>query len=415
MERVLLVEDSQFFGTAVKERIESEFKCQVYWATSMAETEALFNQHGDNFAIGVLDYTLPDAREGEIIEFVLSRNIPSIVFSAIFSDDARDFIWSHKVVDYVLKKRPESINYVLSLIKHILRARETKILVVDDSRLYRQTVVDLLKVRHYDIYEATNGKEALQVLAEHPDIRMVITDYYMPEMDGIQLTNEIRRTHGRDSLAIIGISSEGGGIVSAQFIKSGATDFLNKPFLTEEFYCRVTQSLDLLRYIRKFKNLSTRDFLTALYNRRYFFDLGHKFYAAAIREKKAVMVATIDIDHFKKVNDTYGHDAGDQVIKVVANTLAASFRETDIVARFGGEEFCVFAANIQPDDAAKLLERIRRIIGNSKVNVGDNSIQVTVSIGACIDTHKSLEEMIIRSDQMLYAAKDQGRNRVLIV
>ncbi|WP_051327233.1 2-C-methyl-D-erythritol 2,4-cyclodiphosphate synthase [Desulfatibacillum aliphaticivorans] len=283
MKRILLVEDSTLFGSSVKEKIESKFECAVHWTKSLKDTEALFAEQEEDFAIGILDFVLPDAQNGDIID-----------------------------------------------------------------------------------------------------------------------------------MAIIGISSDEDGVVSAQFIKSGASDFLNKPFLAEEFYCRVTQNLDLLDYIQEVKDLSSKDFLTGLYNRRYFFDLGKKIHASALREKTKIAVATVDIDYFKRVNDTHGHDVGDLVIQSVSNILVNACRETDIVSRFGGEEFCILTPNITPADSLKLFERVRQTIQDSVIQVQGADIRVTASIGVCSTLLKTLDEMIVRSDQMLYRAKNQGRNKVQI-
>ncbi len=414
MNKVLLVEDSPLFGDAVKDTIEEEFQCQVEWVKTLAEAKALLEREKDNFFVSVLDYNLPDAPDGEILDCVLSYDIPSIVFSGIFDDDARDYIWSKRVVDYVIKGGPESIEYVVSLIRHISHAKETKVLIVDDSRVFRTMGSDLLAVRQYQIFTAENAFQALEIIEEHPDIRLAIIDYYMPDMDGIQLTNELRRKFGRDKLAIIGVSTEGGGIISAQFIKNGANDFLNKPFLTEEFYCRITQNIDLLRHIETIRELSSRDYLTNLFNRRSFFEYGQKMFATAKRDQTALAVAMLDIDTFKSVNDTYGHIAGDEVLKEVAKTLQASFRETDVVARFGGDEFCIIASNPNKDEVAHILERIRDAVDDISIQMEGEKIRVTVSIGACSELCDSLEIMIKVADQMLYQAKAMGKNRVLV-
>ncbi|ACL05447.1 response regulator receiver modulated diguanylate cyclase [Desulfatibacillum aliphaticivorans] len=415
MKKVLLVEDSPLFGDTVKAAIEDEFECQVMWAQTMADAQALLEKHNGDFCVSVLDYNLPDASDGEILDCVLAWNIPSIVFSGIFEDDARDFIWSKRVVDYVLKGGPESIEYLISLIRHIFHARETKVLVVDDSRVFRAMASELLSVRQYQIFQAENGREALEIMEEHPDIRMAIIDYYMPEMDGITLTNELRRRYNRDQLAIIGVSTEGGGMISAQFIKSGANDFLNKPFLTEEFYCRITQNIDLLRHIKRVKELSSRDYLTNLFNRRSFFEYGQKLYASAMRDQTVIAVAMLDVDEFKSVNDSFGHDAGDEVLKTVADTLMESFRETDIVSRFGGDEFCIIMANPDKNEVPALLERIRTAVENKYIEVDGQQVNVSISVGACTELCDSLDIMIKKADQMLRQAKRAGKNNVQLI
>lgn len=238
----------------------------------------------------------------------------------------------------------------------------------------------------------------------------------MPAMNGLQLTQAIRRTHSRDDLAIIGISAQGDQIMAANFIKYGANDFLIKQiFLTEEFYCRVNQCLDIISNIQQIKDAAIKDYLTGLYNRRYFFDFGAKLFAAAVRQKFTLACGMIDLDFFKKVNDTYGHDAGDRTLRHVGTLLSQRMRDTDLLARLGGEEFCILAVAVSPAKVEQLFEDIRRLLAETPVDLGGGkSISITASIGVATGGGAySLEEMVRSADQQLYAAKNNGRNQVM--
>jgi diguanylate cyclase (GGDEF)-like protein len=264
------------------------------------------------------------------------------------------------------------------------------------------------------VLEAADGQEALAVLDEHPDVRLIITDYNMPNMDGFELVRTIRRDHAKDQLGVIGISGADKVGLSARFIKSGANDFLHKPFLTEEFYTRVTQNIELLEYIVQIKELAEKDYLTRLHNRRYMFSAGPKLMAAQTRRGQGVVAAMLDIDHFKAINDTHGHDAGDAVLRHLAALLSARFRVSDIVARFGGEEFCVLASDMNPADASGVFEDLRQSIESSPVSYSGKSIRYTVSIGLCTSPLDGLETMIRAADEAMYLSKGDGRNRVTL-
>ena len=412
MDRILLVEDSKSFATFVKKKIEAELDFEVEWVSNYSDAVKLFDDGKSEFFIGVLDLTLPDAPEGEIVDLALSKNIPPIVFTGDFSDDVRDTVWSKKVVDYILKEGPHNIDYLISLIGHIHRNRAIKVLVVDDSRVARGHICELLKTHQYEVFESASGKEAISVLDENPDIKMAIIDYYMPDVGGYQLTKEIRTRYRKEELAIIGMSAQGSNNLSAHFIKNGANDFIVKPFLAEEFYCRITQNVEMIEHVRMLKDLSSKDYLTGLYNRRFFFELGEKLYANKKRSQTTVIAAMIDIDHFKAINDTYGHDAGDEALKHVALMLKGRFRESDIVSRFGGEEFCILAADMDREGVTGIFEGLRGDIEKSEINIGGGKINLTVSVGVCIKPMESLDEMIKQADLMLYDAKEGGRNRV---
>ena len=286
--------------------------------------------------MALLDLHLPDAADGRIVDYVIGKGIPSIVFTGDVDCAVRDRIWSKKVVDYVAKDSPDSLDYLCSLVRRVSLNKYIHVLVVDDSSTVRRHLMRLLEAHEFIVHEANDGETALDAIARHPEIKVVIADYFMPGLDGVELTRRIRRLRRKDELAVIGISAYGNTILSARFIKNGANDFLNKPFSSEEFYCRVTQNLEMLEYIQKLRETAIRDPLTGLYNRRHFFEAAKILHADLARGETPMTLAMIDIDFFKKVNDTYGHAAGDEVLKHVAQGLSNRFRGHDVAARLGG-------------------------------------------------------------------------------
>jgi diguanylate cyclase (GGDEF)-like protein len=410
---VLIVEDSRTFGSFLAKRIELEINVPVEWRVSFAEATTLLSGREHEFSVGLLDLNLPDAPNGEIIELVMSKNIPVIVFTGDISDEVQDLAWSKGVVDYVPKEGVRQVEYILFMIRRLERNRAMKVLVVDDSSMARKHIAKLLRIHQYEVFEACDGADALKVMSEHEDIRMVTTDYNMPKMDGFQLTQELRGRSGKEQLAIIGISSAGDKRVATRFIKNGANDFIDKPFTSEQFYCRITQNAEMLDRFVAIEEASRRDFLTGLYNRRLFFDTAEKVFANAKRSRAPMAIAMIDIDFFKKINDTHGHSAGDETLKRVAAVLSKRFRESDIVARFGGEEFCVACSNMDAGQAFRVFDELREEVEQTKIEVDSRQIDVSVSIGVCTTVLDSLDAMIQKADALLYAAKRQGRNCVV--
>lgn len=413
MSRVLVVEDSRTFSSLLSRRITEEMGHEVVVANSKATAKKILAE-GTNFFVALLDLNLPDAPNGEVVDMVLAHSIPSIVFTGEMDDKLRDQFWAKHIVDYILKQNMDNVAYMLSLVERLHRNPAIKVLVVDDSKNTRYVVGELLRAHRYQVLEAGSGQEALAVLAKHRDTRLVIVDYNMPGMDGAELVRTIRHDHAKDQLAIIGLSGTGDAGLTAKFIKSGANDFLHMPFLTEEFYTRVTQNIELLEYIAQIKELAEKDYLTRLYNRRYVFSAGPKLMAAQTRRGQGVVLAMIDVDHFKNINDTHGHAAGDAVLRQMAALLAARFRVSDIVSRFGGEEFCVLATDMNPADAGGIFEDLRHCFETSPVSFGDKSIRYTVSIGLCTSPLDGLEAMIKAADDALYVSKNDGRNRVTV-
>jgi len=411
-QRLLVVEDSKPIATVIKQ-IARSLKYEVVIVKTLAEVEQLLSADSDFFA-ATIDYALPDALDGEAIACVLSYGIPSVVMTGKMDDETRQKILAQPVIDYIPKENSQAFLYL----KRVLHWQQTNsnntILVVDDSSSARNHIVELLKRRNFSVLTANNGVQALEKLSQNKNIKMVITDLEMPEMGGIELTNEIRKQYSREQLAVVGISGASNGIHSARFIKNGADDFLRKPFCPEEFYCRITQNIESLNNIAKIQHAANTDYLTDLANRRSFFRSAEQRVTEYIKRKVPYCIAMIDIDYFKKVNDTYGHDAGDQVLKVLALYMRKHFN-SGVIARLGGEEFSVLLPGIDSDQLYNKLDDFRREISVSSIPVDDNTqITISVSLGVVINSQESLSKQMSEADNALYSAKENGRNQVVI-
>jgi diguanylate cyclase (GGDEF)-like protein len=396
----------------VKKAVTERTGAEVVAALTYADTRAAVEQAPTPFDIALVDVVLPDAPDGEAVGWLVEKGISCVVFTGVFSEDLRERLLAQRAIDYVIKDTPSSLDYLIGLVERLQRNRETKVLVVDDSKTARSYVCSLLKSYKFPVVEASSAEAGLKALEADPSIRLVITDYYMPEMDGVEMVRRMRIKHAADTLAIIGVSSGGGSALSAKFIKHGANDFLNKPFLPEEFFCRVTQNVRMLDMVQRLTDMATRDALTGIHNRRYFFDVGAALFASAKREHLSLTAAIIDVDFFKDVNDTYGHDAGDKVLRHVAALLRRMCRQTDVVVRFGGEEFAILAVNMDTANVRPFFEGLRAAIESETVTHQKKSIPVTASFGVCHGAEATLEAMLKLADEALYRAKETGRNRV---
>jgi len=410
-QRLLVVEDSKPIATVIKQ-IGQSLNYEVVLATTLAQVEEILSVDTDFFAATV-DYALPDALDGEAISCVLSHRIPSVVMTGKMDDTTRQKILAQPVIDYIPKENSQAFLYLKRVLSWQQTNSQNAILVVDDSSSARNHIVELLKRRNFTVYTANNGIQALEKLKQHKNVKMVITDLEMPEMDGIELTNEIRKKYSRELLAVIGISGASNGIHSARFIKNGADDFLRKPFCPEEFYCRITQNIESLNNIAQIQHAANTDYLTELANRRSFFNNAEQRIAEYTKRNIHYCLAVLDIDYFKKVNDTYGHDAGDQVLKVLALYMRKHFN-AGLTARLGGEEFSILLHGLDTDQLYNKLDDFRRDISVSTMTSGDTQISITISIGVVFDSREVLSKQMNEADNALYLAKDHGRNQVVI-
>jgi len=414
MSSILVVDDSKTFGALLKRLVERETGCDCVWVKSYAECRAALESAPEPFAAALLDLNLPDAPNGEVVDLALSHEVPSVVFTGELSRELREHIWSKRIVDYVLKEGMHNLEYVARMLKRLLRNRGLRVLVVDDSRSMRAQIASLLRAYAYEVYEAADGQHALTMLDADPSIQLILTDCTMPGMDGVALTKAIRQINGMQRAVIIGVSSLDESSTTVGFLKAGANDFITKPFQTEEFYCRIGQNIDMLNMIEDLANMASVDFLTGLGNRKQLFETGRKLFANQMRGNLHLSVAMMDIDHFKKVNDSFGHDAGDAVLRHFSAMLAGRFRSGDVVARIGGEEFCVVCVNMDPDKAFEVFDAFRRGVAACPVVYEGREIPCSVSIGAYTGAADSFEGLIKAADDLLYKAKQQGRNRVVV-
>ena len=407
MRKILIVEDSLPIITLHKS-IARKAGMEPVVAKTLAQVKELTDHFGE-FYCAIIDYSLPDAPDGEAIKYILDRKLPGIVMTGMLDDKTRNNILRMPVIDYITKESKQAFHYVLTLLKRLQNNPSVKILVVDDSSSSRSYLTHLLNRHNFTVVQAKCGVNALEVLDDHPDVRLIITDKEMPNMDGIELCNQVRAKYTKDEIGIIGISGADSQALTAKFIKNGANDFLQKPFCLEEFYCRVLQNVDYLQSIETIRRQANTDYLTNLANRRFYFE--------TVTPKMSLpghhSLAMMDIDNFKSINDNYGHDAGDEVLKTIAQLLTDHFAQDFLVSRLGGEEFSVFFDQYDFMATIRSLDGFREELADTPIKVGDETIYCTVSIGVACEEDISLDNLMNLADERLYKAKQTGKNKVV--
>ncbi len=409
---ILVIEDSRTFALALRQFLEAETGLPVTTCASLKDLSELIVAAPGAYAIAVVDLNLPDAPRGEALDWTVAHGIPTVVFTATFDLATRGRIMEREVIDYVLKDSEFALGNLVGTVKRALDNRHTRILVVDDTRTTRKVLARMLSIQQYVVVEASSGAEALALLDANPDLQLVVSDYYMPDMDGFELARRIRRRHPK--VRLIGISSSTDRKTSAGFLKAGAHDFVSRPFVLEELQCRIASNVETLTQLKQLQELAARDYLTGLFNRRHFFEQGPPLIETAQKAGFPVSIALLDIDHFKQLNDRYGHDGGDRVLSSVADNLSRiAEHETRLLARVGGEEFAILFAGADLATACRLAEGIREEIAREPLLLGGTELSLTVSIGVAeIGVSESLDASLGRADGALYTAKQEGRNRV---
>ena len=413
MQRILVIEDNKTLAKLMAKRISQELECEVDIAYRLSEAKLFLHRY--KYFVALCDLNLPDAPNGEIVDYLLSHKTKVIVLSGNIDKNFRKEMMKKNIIDYIKKSGANDIKYVVTMLKRLESNKKHKVLVVDDSMVIRNQLKALLENLFFDVTTVAHGEEALGILQTRSDISLVLTDYNMPVMNGLELTKEIRKEYDKNELSIIAISSNDDEEVVALFLKNGANDYIKKPFSKEEFYCRVNNSIESLENVQIILNSANRDFLTGLYNRRYFFNNIDQYIQESENGFRNLYIAMMDIDNFKKINDTYGHDEGDRAIVYLSEILRTNTKQNDLVSRFGGEEFCVALLCDNDDIAYGIFERIRQSVESfSFTTRKEETVRFTISIGLCRFKQGDLiDDVINQADMNLYDAKHNGKNQIV--
>jgi two-component system cell cycle response regulator len=299
---------------------------------------------------------------------------------------------------------------------------ELKILVVDDSPIYRKLVEQSLSQEPCTVLFAKNGRQALDLFAEHRPA-LIITDWTMPDISGLELCRRIRTEVQTFYVYVILLTGNTDKEEVIEGLAAGADDYLTKPFHPGELHARVKvggRIADLHHQLqaknRQLEEMALTDPLTGLPNRRAIDVWATHELSAAARHDFPVWVAMADLDNFKSINDTHGHDAGDMVLKSFARVLKSNTRQSNICGRLGGEEFLVVITHVEErENVAIAIDRIRKEFGTQRFTVAGHTFGATASFGIVGFrgvAPPNFADLVTRADAALYSAKHKGRNRV---
>ncbi len=411
---VLVVEDTRTFTTVLAHRFETELAVDVVTCHTLRDMQQALSEGRGRFMLGVIDLNLADSPKGEVLDYSLEADLPTIVFTGTFDFHMRESILKKNVLDYVIKDNDRAIDSIVNSVRRVLQNRNVRVLVADGVGPEESEAVQMLQAQQFLVVHAGTAQDAMEKLAKYRDIELVLVNEALSGTGGIELTKQIRRNFSAEDMRIIGFSTRENPLTCAAFLKAGASDFLYRPFIQEEFQCRVAQSVDTLAQFKKLQAIASRDFLTDTYNRRYFFERGPVLVQHCLARKEPCCAVVLDIDHFKKFNDTYGHETGDLVLKTVARKLRQMIDgETHLIARLGGEEFAILLRNMDVREATEYCDLLREEIARTNILFEDEELSVRVSIGvAVISAEETFDNYLHAADQYLYMAKNSGRNRV---
>ena len=303
-------------------------------------------------------------------------------------------------------------------------ATKWRVLLVDDEPVQRMLVGRMLTRAGFEVVTAEDGEQALKIISQG-DVSLVVTDWEMPKLDGLSLCRAVRSIGMDRYVYAIVVTSRDAVEHVVMGLQAGADDYLVKPVLEPELLARLNTGKRLLEMERSLRlaneenlRLSITDALTGAFNRRYLMDQLGRELERSQRYQRPMSLLLCDVDHFKNINDTHGHQIGDEVLISFAQSLKQSLRETDWVARYGGEEFVVVLPETTIADASMVAERCRAELAAAPRKVGELAVPITASFGVSGwepgTPNTLLDKLIAAADAGVYASKSGGRNRVTV-
>jgi diguanylate cyclase (GGDEF)-like protein len=411
---ILIVDDSKTILSGLTNTIENQLGLKVYGAASMKECADLILAHKGKFSLALLDYGLPDAPNGEIITFIKKFNIPSIVLTGTTLDKEHEIFQNENLIDYIIKNGSYAIDYSVGVVDRFIKNAKVEVLVVDDSKTFAHKMEALCKKYNLNAIVNYSAEEALVTLKQRPNIKLVLVDYMMPKMNGLELTMEIRKTYKKDELIVIALSGMSEKEIVASFLKYGANDFLYKDFSNEEFFARINGNLDVLELFEYTQDKAKKDYLTGVFNKNYLLNIGSELYEIAKKKRELLAVVMIDIDNFQTINESYGHEIGDEVIVVLANSLLEFLNKDSIIARIGQDQFCILLQNRPYAEIHQIFTEFKENIKSKFVMIETGKVSFTLSIGVSIDKNESLYEMMDDADEALAYISHKGGDSISI-
>lgn len=286
-------------------------------------------------------------------------------------------------------------------------------LLIDDSPYIHRLLAVKLKDEGLEFVAAFSGTEGLE-LAERQQPSIILLDVNMPDIDGFEVLRRLKGDTRTMNIPVIMLSGQAKSTDKVTAFELGAMDFVSKPFDAHELRARIASAIKITQLMRLLENAARIDGLTGLWNRAYFNERLESELASAARKSSAISLVMCDLDHFKKLNDSFGHPAGDAVLQGFAQTLRQELRAYDVACRYGGEEFALILPGTDNSEAVGVCERIRRAL-ETRAWRRYPELKVTGSFGVTttgLDGQSDAPSWIEAADRALYAAKTSGRNQV---
>lgn len=406
----LIIEDQPSMASLLKTELQKLTPLTIHTCHSLAEAKDLI-ESGIEVAVCLSDLQLPDSYNGEVIEYLKHHHITTVVLTASYKEETREEMFRLKVADYVIKDSLSSIRYAVQITDRLYKNAQRMVWMLSSGSRYSSKLLGMLRNHRFQVRLYENCSEMTADLKETlPSLILLDSAQNVINNNTFDFTKNIRNRYSQSQLPIISCEDSENISSAIKLMKYGVNDFFNTNFTPEEFYVRVNQNIEQAETFKEIEHISQTDGLTGLYNRRFFFQKGDELFTDIKAQGQYFFTLMGDIDHFKNVNDTYGHQKGDEAIIFTANCIQDTFSDY-LVARFGGEEFCVFGQVEDTSEIEALCETLRQTIETESEN--QTGVSFTISQGVTY-SGDTLDDAISKADKALYQSKESGRNKLSV-
>lgn len=408
MRKILLIDDNKMLSKLLAKKIQNTLNYEVDIAHTMAEAIAMLN---NEYFLSFVDLCLPDAMNGEIVDVVADK-IPTIVLTASNDTNKREEFMHKNILDYIFKESDTCVDQILDAISTLSYYAKTKVILAMAKLPERNEIKKFLSQRLFKVLAAAHGEEALLYLEDNDDTKLIIADAKMPVVSGEELLAEIRTKYNDDDLGVI-LLDEKDDVAEARVLKNGANDYLIKPLLKELFNCRLDRVLNYMQDKKFIKTYNNLDHTSGLKDHYTFRSEVEDYLNDIAGGEQEFAFAFLDIDELKSINDEYGFEIGDSIIKICADEMIAETKGRDILGRYSAEKFGILLKNISQERALKILSRIRVNIKNAGILINLDELFFTASLGVVFaNSGAKLDDLVEKATKALSAAKNNGKDRI---
>ncbi len=408
MRKILLIDDNKMLSKLLAKKIQNTLNYEVDIAHTMTEAIAMLN---NEYFLSFVDLCLPDAMNGEIVDVVADK-IPTIVLTASNDTNKREEFMHKNILDYIFKESDTCVDQILDAISTLSHYAKTKVILAMAKLPERNEIKKFLSQRLFKVLAAAHGEEALLYLEDNDDTKLIIADAKMPVVSGEELLAEIRTKYNDDDLGVI-LLGEKDDVAEARVLKNGANDYLIKPLLKELFNCRLDRVLNYMQDKKFIKTYNNLDHTSGLKDHYTFRSEVEDYLNDIASGEQEFAFAFLDIDELKSINDEYGFEIGDSIIKICADEMIAETKGRDILGRYSAEKFGILLKNISQERALKILSRIRVNIKNAGILINLDELFFTASLGVVFaNSGAKLDDLVEKATKALSAAKNNGKDRI---